>query len=155
MRGFFLPKKFSKWCLVLSLFDAYQLKKKIFFLLEACLVPLGGFRSVAALVLLGSLGTVSGRAGYSIVKVQLKEAFIYSDICDPKSQGIRERFLKILSLIRKWGGGKVNPDSETFLKVPSLIPTFRPLFVNPVSEKTFETYSGDDYGYHLRGYFRI
>ena len=61
----------------------------------------GAFRSVAALVLLGSLGTVGGRAGYSIVKVQLKEAFIYSDICDPESQGTGERFLKILSLIRK------------------------------------------------------
>ena len=61
----------------------------------------GGFRSVAALVLFSSLGTVVGRAGYSVVKVQLKEAFIYSDICDPESQGTGERFLKILSLIRK------------------------------------------------------
>ena len=62
---------------------------------------LGDFRSVAALVPFGSLRTVGGRAGYSVVKVQLKEVFIYSDICDPESQGTGERFLKILSLIRK------------------------------------------------------
>ena len=115
----------------------------------------GSFRSVAALVLLGSLGTVGGRAGYSVVKVQLKEAFIYSDICNPKSQGVRERFLKILSLIRNRGGAKVNPGSETFLKVPSLIPTFRPPFVNPISEKTSETPLGDVFGHHLRGSFGI
>ena len=39
MRGFFLSKKFSKWCLVLSLFDAYQLRKKIFFLLGLPFTP--------------------------------------------------------------------------------------------------------------------
>ena len=33
------------------------------------------FRSVAALVLLGSLGTVGGRAGYSVVKVQFERGF--------------------------------------------------------------------------------
>ena len=48
--------------------------------LWACLVPLGDFRSVAALVLFGSLGTVGGRAGYSVIKVQLKEAFTYSEV---------------------------------------------------------------------------
>ena len=37
------------------------------------------------------------------------------------------------------------------MKVLSLIPTFRPLFVNPVSEKTFETYSADACGCHLKG----
>ena len=39
MRGFFLSKKFFKWCLVLSLFDAYQLRKKIFFLLGLPFTP--------------------------------------------------------------------------------------------------------------------
>ena len=39
MRGFFLSKKFSKWCLVLSLFDAYQLRKYIFFLLGLPFTP--------------------------------------------------------------------------------------------------------------------
>ena len=32
---------------------------------------------------------------------------------------------------------------KLFLKVPSLIPTFRSLFVNPNSEKTSETHLGD------------
>jgi hypothetical protein len=41
------------------------------------------------------------------------------------------------------------------LKVPSLIPTFRPLFVNPVSEKTSETPLGDAFDHHLRGSFGI
>ena len=63
-------------------------------------------------MLFSSLGTVGGRAGYSVVKVQLKEAFTYSEV-------------------RR---GKVNPGPETFLKVPSLIPTFRGRFVNPESE---------------------
>ena len=40
----------------------------------------GAFRSVAALVLLCSLGTVGEIAGYSVVKVQLKEAFTYSEV---------------------------------------------------------------------------
>ena len=45
-----------------------------------------------------------GGAGYSVVKVQLggkKSPSTYSDIYAPESQGIRERFLKFLSLIRK------------------------------------------------------
>ena len=39
MRGLFLPKKFSKRCLVLSIFDAYQLRRKIFFLLGLPFTP--------------------------------------------------------------------------------------------------------------------
>ena len=39
MRRLFLPKKFSKRCLVLSIFDAYQLRKKIFFLLGLPFTP--------------------------------------------------------------------------------------------------------------------
>ena len=67
--------------------------------------------------------------GYSVVKVQLKEAFTYSEVRRGKSQ----------------------PWLRNFLKVPSLIPTFRPLFVNPVSEKTSETTLGDAFGHQLRG----
>ena len=62
---------------------------------------------------------------------------------------------KKLSLIRKWGGVKVNPGSETFLKVLSLIPNFNPLFVNLVSEKTSETNLGDACSCHLNWGFRI
>jgi hypothetical protein len=44
-------------------------------------------------VLLGSLGTVGGIAGYSVVKVQLKEAFTYSEVRRGKSQPwVRENF---------------------------------------------------------------
>ena len=75
--------------------------------------------------------------GYSVVKVQLKEAFIYSDICDPESQGTGERFLKILSLIRKWGGGKVNPGSETFFESPFTNSDFQPPFCKPSFRKNF------------------
>ena len=39
-------------------------------------------------------------------------------------------FLKFLSLIRKWGGVKVNHGSEKIF-ILSLIPNFRPQFVNP------------------------
>ena len=39
-------------------------------------------------------------------------------------------FLKFLSLIRKWGGVKVNHGTEKIF-ILSLIPNFRPQFVNP------------------------
>ena len=39
MKGFFLSNLFFKRCLVLSLFDAYQLRKKIFFLLGLPFTP--------------------------------------------------------------------------------------------------------------------
>ena len=44
---------------------------------------------------------------------------------------------------------------KLFLKVPSLITTFRGRFVNPVSENSSEPSRGDAYGYHLGGKFRI
>ena len=59
-----------------------------------------------------------------------KSPSIYPDIYTPKSQGNFEYFSKFLSLIRKWGGVKVNHGSEKIF-IPSLITNFRPQFVNP------------------------
>ena len=44
---------------------------------------------------------------------------------------------------------------KLFLKVPSLIPTFRGRFVNPNLENSSESFSGDAYGHHLSGGSRI